>query len=192
MKSARIVVSVLLLVLLHLIVAQASSAPQKATSVQPPGTDDTSKTAVSNAAAKQVNWHPYDDGLALAKKSNKFMLIQFTSKSCGYCRRMEAESFSRPEVIDVLNKNFIPVRVWGDSDSLLSIDGYKISEKQYSVSKGITGFPTFFVEAPTRESLVSFIGYRDMPTLMQYLDQVKTYIDTAQALKRPASKSTGK
>jgi len=192
MKSARIIVSVLMLLLLHLIVAQASNAPQKATPAQPQGVADTSKSAPSNAPVKRVDWHPYDDGLALARKSNKFMLIQFTSKSCGYCRKMEAESFSRPEVIDMLNKNFVPVRVWGDSDSLLSVDGYKISERQYSVSKGITGFPTFFVEAPTRESLVSFIGYRDMPTLMQYLDQVKTYIDTAQALKRPASKSTGK
>jgi len=190
MKTTRTLLLALTLVLAGLLVVRASNAPEKAIPLQK--TADTSRAADSNAAARRINWHAYDDGIALAKKSNKFMLIQFTSKSCGYCRRMEAESFSRPEVIDLLNKNFVPIRVWGDSDSMLNLDGYQISEKQYSISKGITGYPTFFFEAPTREQLVSFIGYRDTQSLVQYLSQVKTYIDTAQVLKKPTAKPNGK
>lgn len=141
---------------------------------------------------KKIQWLAYDQGLANAKKSNKYMFVDFTASWCGWCKKMEAETFSKPEVISMISEHFVPIKVWGDSDSMLNIDGYKISQKDYVASRGVQGFPTFVFEAPTRDQLTGFSGYRDAPTLMQYLTQVKTFIDTAKAKPAPAGQPSGK
>jgi len=134
--------------------------------------------ATRGASPTQIGWVPYDEGLAVAKRTNKHMFVDFTATWCGWCKKMEKETFNRPEVIAMLNNNFIPIKVWGDLDNSLNIDGYKISEKEFAKSRGVQGYPTFVFETPAREAITSFSGYRDAATLMNYLNQVKKYIDT--------------
>jgi thioredoxin-related protein len=136
-------------------------------------------TPPEKVSSAKIEWFPYDKGLALAKKTSKFMFIDYTATWCGWCKKMEAETFSKPEVIEMLNTYFVPIKIWSDKDNPLDIEGYKITEKNYANGKGITGYPTFDFEAPTREMLTRFSGYRDAATLMKYLTQVKSYLDTA-------------
>jgi thioredoxin-related protein len=133
------------------------------------------------ASATQVGWVPYDEGLAVAKKTNRHMFVDFTATWCGWCKKMERETFNRPEVIAMLNNNFIPIKVWGDLNNSLNIDGYKITEKEFANSRGVQGYPTFVFETPAQQAITAFTGYRDAATLMNYLTQVKKYIDTVSA-----------
>lgn len=133
------------------------------------------------ASATQIGWVPYDEGVAVAKKTNRHMFVDFTATWCGWCKKMEKETFSQPEVIAMLNNNFIPIKVWGDLGNSLNIDGYKITEKEFANSRGVQGYPTFVFETPARQPITSFSGYRDAATLMNYLTQVKKYIDTVSA-----------
>lgn len=155
----------------------AATKPDAPKSSTPPSKGSTDTTKV--AAAKQVNWMSYDAGVAHAKKANKHMFVDFTASWCGWCKKMEKETFSQPDVIAMLNDNFVAIKVWGDSENQLNIDGYKISEKEFANSRGVQGYPTFVFESPAREAITGFSGYRDAPTLMNYLTQVKKFIDTA-------------
>jgi uncharacterized protein YyaL (SSP411 family) len=183
MKLSRIILTTG--VVLACAAIYAATKPDAAKPSTPPskGSTDTTKTSVS----KQVNWMAYDEGVALAKKANKHMFVDFTASWCGWCKKMEKETFNQPEVIAMLNDNFIPIKVWGDSESQLDIDGYKISEKDFANSRGVQGYPTFVFESPARQPLTAFSGYRDAATLMNYLNQVKTYIDTASTGKTKAA-----
>ena len=177
MKIPKLYVAAIVILIGAALMAASQPETKKATPVAATKASDTTKVV----AADKINWMSYDKGAAEAKKANKHMFVDFTASWCGWCKKMEKETFSQPEVIAMLNNNFIPIKVWGDSESQLNIDGYKISEKEFAGSRGVQGYPTFVFESPTREAITGFSGYRDAPTLMNYLTQVKKYIDTASA-----------
>jgi len=58
--------------------------------------------------------HSYEEGLALAKKLHKPILLDFTGYACVNCRRMEENVWSTPKVFDLLKKNFIVVSLYVD------------------------------------------------------------------------------
>jgi thioredoxin-related protein len=182
MKISRTIMSALVLMLVALLAVQAEDSPKKIAPAQPKKSSEAVKAGAPAQAAKKINWVAYDKGIADAKTTNKYVLVQVTTKSCGYCRKMEAEVFTDTSIIRALNTQFVPVRLWADSDRQLEIRGYKISEKEFVLSDyPVTGYPTFFFLAPSGRTVTSFIGYRDTPSLKQILANMKAYADTAKA-----------
>lgn len=132
---------------------------------------DSTKTA---AEKKEIVWHRYDDGLQLASKVNKHVFVDFTADWCGYCRKMEREVWTDPRVIDILNNDFVPVRVNGESKRELNIDGYKISERNLAVREfGVRGFPTFWFLKSDGTKLGPLGGYRPADFMVEALTWVK-------------------
>lgn len=92
----------------------------------------------------QITWHNYEKGLELAKKEDKMLVIDFTTSWCGWCKRMERETFANQEVIEFFNENVVAVKVWGDSNTKTSHEGETMSEKALTRTYGVRGFPTFW------------------------------------------------
>ncbi len=61
----------------------------------------------------------YEEGLALAKKMNKPILIDFTGYACVNCRRMEENVWSKKEVKDLMHR-FVVVSLYVDDKKNLS------------------------------------------------------------------------
>jgi YHS domain-containing protein/thioredoxin-related protein len=56
----------------------------------------------------------YEAAASEALASKRLLWIEFTGPWCLYCRRMERETFSRPEVAGALRDGFVPVKVHTD------------------------------------------------------------------------------
>jgi thioredoxin-related protein len=122
---------------------------------------------------KEIVWHAYDAGLKKAKEEDKHVFIDFTAKLCGYCKKMDRETFSDQRVIDILNNDFVSVKVDGESKRELDIDGYKITERNLAVQEfGVRGYPTFWFLKSDGTKLAPIGGYR--PT--DYMIEALTYI----------------
>ena len=125
-------------------------------------------------AKNEVQWHAYDAGLKKALEEDKHVFIDFTAKWCGYCRKMDREVFSDPTVIEILNTDFVSVKVDGDSRKELDIDGYKITEKNLTVREfGVRGYPTFWFLKSDGTKLGSIGGYRPLDYMMEAFKFVK-------------------
>jgi hypothetical protein len=63
-------------------------------------------------ASNPVNWYPWgNEAFETAKRENKLMLMSIGYSSCHWCHVMERESFTDPEVANIMNRYYICVKV---------------------------------------------------------------------------------
>ena len=121
-----------------------------------------------------IKWLSYDEGLVKAKKEGKHLFIDFSTKWCGYCKKMDASTFVEPGIVDLLNNDFIPVKIDGDSEKELNVDGYKVTEKNLSRQEyKVRGYPTFWFLEADGTKLGAVQGYQSASNLLATLQYVK-------------------
>jgi len=85
-----------------------------------------------------VNWYPWcDEAFEMAKKDNKPIFLSIGYSTCHWCHVMAHESFENKEIADILNKNFISIKV--DREERPDIDSVYMSVCQAFTGSG--GWP---------------------------------------------------
>ncbi len=97
-------------------------------------------------ARAEVNWlTDYDAAKSKAKVDNKLVLLDFTGSDwCGWCKRLKAEVFSKPEFQDYATKNLVMVELDFPHYKQQS-DAVKKQNTQLASEFQIEGFPTLIV-----------------------------------------------
>jgi thioredoxin-related protein len=62
-------------------------------------------------AQEKVKWYSIEEALQLNSKEPRMMVIDVYTDWCGWCKRMDAGTFSDPEVATILNRDFYPVKL---------------------------------------------------------------------------------
>ena len=87
-------------------------------------------------ADNPVFWYPWgDEAFAEAKRSNKPIMLSIGYSACHWCHVMAHESFEDQETADILNNNFINIKV--DREERPDID--KIYQMSQSIITGKNG-----------------------------------------------------
>ncbi|HMA61947.1 MAG TPA: DUF255 domain-containing protein, partial [bacterium] len=63
------------------------------------------------AGNSSENWYGFNEGLEIAKESEKPTIIDFYTSWCHWCDVMDEKTFSDPEVKDFLEENFVTIRI---------------------------------------------------------------------------------
>src|SRR5258705_280364 len=95
------------MLLTTLAVASLLSPPTPAPAAPPMiiGTIGTSRALVSAEDHGKINWFKgsFEEALAQAKASNKLVFIDFWTTWCGWCKRLNKDTFSDDTVVAELN-----------------------------------------------------------------------------------------
>jgi thioredoxin-related protein len=106
-----------------------------------------------------LNWLSYNKGLALAEKENKYVLIDFYTNSCGYCKEMDKNTYSNEEVKKILSKKFVIIRVNGESNNKVIENGKEITERELAKLYQISGYPTTWFLQSDKNKIAPLLGY---------------------------------
>ena len=113
------------------------------------------------AAPSDIKWYSYEEGMAEGKKQGKKIFITFRADWCGYCRKMEKETFKDPSVIAYLTEHFISIKV--DTDR----------QKNLAVQYRVTGLPSNWFLTKTGEPIGNRPGYMATDVFLMVLKSLQ-------------------
>lgn len=115
---------------------------------------------LSPALADPIQWgYSYDAALKLSARDNKPVMAFFYTSWCGYCRKMDAETFQDRSVIEA-SVGFITVR----------IDAEKYREVSYRY--GLKAFPAILFLDSSGRVIWREYGFREAPMLAGRMKEV--------------------
>ncbi len=89
-------------------------------------------------AHNPVDWYPWDDeALERAKRENKLIFLSVGYSTCYWCHVMEREVFSSPEIAEMMNKDFINIKI--DREERPDLDEIYMTATQLLTQRG--GWP---------------------------------------------------
>lgn len=163
------------------------------------GLKDETSAYLKQHDTNPINWHSYGpEVLQKAKDENKPIFISIGYSTCHWCHVMEKESFSNESIANILNENFINIKV--DREELPDLDAYFQLACQLLNGRGgwplnaftTPSFEPFFVGtyfgATSQENLPSF--YEVITNLATAFKEDRETLETnakqlREALKQP-------
>ncbi len=96
-------------------------------------------------AHNPVNWNPWSENIVKkAEKEDKLLLVSIGYAACHWCHVMEHESFEDERVAQIMNDNFICVKV--DREEQPDVDHYYMTAVQLMQQQG--GWPLNVIALP--------------------------------------------
>jgi thioredoxin-related protein len=130
------------------------------------------------AQSDKLVWENWNEGYEKAIKTNKILLVDTYTEWCGWCKKMDRDTYSNPEVIKKLNQYFVVVKFNPEiACSTYKVGDQTLSNKQlYSMlcQGKSTGFPTTYYITPSKNSLVIDPGYKGPEEFLKILDKAIT------------------
>jgi len=128
----------------------------------------------THIVAGEVEYYnkPWKEVLAKAKAENKYILIDCYTDWCGWCKVMDKETMTQNEVIDMVTKNFIAVKM-----DMEHGEGVAMAMKYH-----VSGFPSFLYFNPEGRYVYQSAGYLKKDA---FLDQLKKVLQPSEQIYAP-------
>ncbi len=135
-----------------------------------------------------INWYPWQvDALAKAKRENKLIFVSIGYSTCHWCHVMEKESFTKKSIAEVLNQDFVSIKV--DRELTPDVDQY--FTRALELTKGSAGWPINAILTPDAE-VVWLDSYLSPESFVKVINQLsKIWQSTPQKAKQVAKNLAG-
>jgi thioredoxin-related protein len=140
----------------------------------------------------EVNWKGFDEALENARAADKHIMVDVYTDWCGWCKRLDKETYADFSVREVLAESFVSAKVKGDSQKRLSVTPQIskvgdvtllqfVSAKQPTMTEKeltqkqlkITGFPTILFFSADGKLITKLPGFYDADKFKNILNFVK-------------------
>ena len=111
------------------------------------------------AGAAPVAWRGWNEGLAAAAGGSKPVIVDVYTDWCGWCKRMDKDVYSRPEVSDYLNQHFVMVRLNAEGADRVTYAGHTMTARALAGGFEVTGYPTMIFLKADGTHMVNVPGY---------------------------------
>lgn len=142
------------------------------------GTAESQENA-KGASETKVKWYTIEEAEALSKKAPRKFFIDLYTQWCGWCRKMDANTFSNPVIADYLNKKYYAVKfdaefrdtVFFKSKAYTFVGtGFRgYNQLAYDLADGRLSYPTIIFLDEQANTIQAIAGYRDAAELDQIL-----------------------
>ncbi len=123
------------------------------------GVTDPSKSTDKPEGKKDFSWLKFDEGLEQASKNDKMIFVDVYTNWCGFCKKMDRNTFSDKMIMNYLDEHFILVKLNAESKKKMVLPDGSLNGRQIARSFAVRGYPTFVFLNSNGEKLYSRSGY---------------------------------
>ena len=83
----------------------------------------TTDTPVADPPADKINWMTFEEAVEANKTEKRKIFIDVYTDWCGWCKRMDATTFSDPAVVKYMNEKYYAVKLDAEQKEDIEFDG---------------------------------------------------------------------
>lgn len=111
------------------------------------------------AQAQEIKWMTFNEAIAAQKKDPKPIFMDAYTDWCGPCKMLDKNTFTDPNVIEHINKNYYAVKFNAEGNEEISYKGKNFSNPGFNENRkgrNATHEFTMFLRIPGYPSMVIF------------------------------------
>ena len=110
----------------------------------------------------ELIWYDWNEGVEKARKERKIALIDTYTDWCYWCKVMDRETYSKANIIELINRDFVPIKFNPELDKKYINGNDTLSGRQLlgALSGGnSTGYPTTYFYLTKTNIMYQEAGY---------------------------------
>lgn len=125
----------------------------------------------SGQKEKKINWVTIEEAEKLTKENPRKIFVDVYTDWCGWCKRMDATTFSDEAVIAYVNTHYYAVKLDAESQDNISLKGINTTGVELARSFRVSSYPTIVFIDETFHNVTPVPGYRKAEEFHNILKQ---------------------
>lgn len=124
-----------------------------------------------NQDNKKIKWYSFEEAIKLQAENPKKIFIDVYTDWCGWCKKMDANTFSHPVIAEYMNEHFYAVKFNAEGKEPVEFKGTKF------INEGIGGRPTHQLAQALLNGQMSYPSYVFMNKKSELITIVPGYME---------------
>ena len=107
----------------------------------------------------ELQWKPFTDGFAEAKKSKKKIMLDVYTDWCGWCKRLDKDVYGNAKVATYLNDHYVVIKLNAESSKKVTYKDTSYTEREFAKYFGVSGYPIIIFFEQNGEPITPLGGY---------------------------------
>jgi thioredoxin-related protein len=132
------------------------------------------RQVTTGSSARKIQWHSYDEGVALARAQNKKLLIDVYTDWCGWCKKMDSDVYTDAHIQNIVGTKFIAVKLNAESSKGVTVGTDQLDEAGLARAMGVTGYPTTVFLESSAGPITKISGYmqaNEFATVLRFIGE---------------------
>lgn len=118
----------------------------------------------------KITWYSFDEVVEKVENDPKMVLIDVYTDWCGWCKKMDKDTFTDQEVVNFVNQHFYAVKLNAeDKKKKFEFRGKEYSEETMARAMRVSSYPNFVIMDAAMENITQLRGYKEPQPFVEAL-----------------------